>query len=184
MAGFESVAIAAEAARTRGLRRDTPVYLPYLAGERTPHNDVHARGVFFGLSAGTTSADLVVAALEGVAFAFADGLDALTQAGSSIAEVTAAGGGSRMTYLLALLAAALGRPLVRRSGGEVGGAFGAARLGRLAVTGEAPDAVCTAPPIVDIVEPDDALGALVARRRPIFTALYAQLRPSFLEFGA
>ena len=184
VAGFDSVAAAVDAAQARGLRRDTPICLPYLAGERTPHNDVHARGVFFGLSAETTSADLVVAALDGVTCAFADGLDALTQAGSAVSEITAAGGGSRMTWLLALLASALDRPLVRRSGGEVGGAFGAARLGRLAVTGEAPEAVCTAPPVVDVVEPDAALAALIERRRPIFTALYAQLRPSFHEFGA
>jgi xylulokinase len=73
---------------------------------------------------------------------------------------------------------------VRRSGGELGAAFGAARLGRLAVTGEAPEAVCTAPPIVGVVEPEVALGELMGRRRPIFTALYPRLRASFLEFGA
>jgi xylulokinase len=51
--------------------------LPYLSGERTPHNDPSASGVFFGLDSTSTREDVGRAALEGVAFALADGLDAL-----------------------------------------------------------------------------------------------------------
>lgn len=56
------------------------IFLPYLSGERTPHNDPHAKGVFFGMTHQTDRAALARAVLEGVAFAFADGQDALLAA--------------------------------------------------------------------------------------------------------
>ena len=183
VAGFDSVNAATLAAARRGLRRDTPVFLPYLSGERTPHNNPHARGVYFGLSADTESADLVTAAMEGVALAFADGLDALTAAGSTVSEITVVGGGTRSAWLLQLIASALNRPLTRRSGGELGAAFGAARLGRLAATGEDPERVCTAPSSVEVVEPDDALRDALHRRRATFTRLYPSLTAAFEAFG-
>jgi xylulokinase len=65
-----------------------PLFLPYLSGERTPHNDPHAQGVFFGLTHDTDRAALGRAVLEGVAFAFADGQDALLEAGTAIESVT------------------------------------------------------------------------------------------------
>ena len=77
LTGFKNVVETVAAAEARGLRPQSPIYLPYLSGERTPHNDPYARGVFFGLTAETTGADLAHAVLEGVALAFADGLDAL-----------------------------------------------------------------------------------------------------------
>ena len=64
------------------------VFLPYLSGERTPHNDPAAAGVFFGMTGDTTRADLARAVLEGVAFALADGLDALEARGNRIERLT------------------------------------------------------------------------------------------------
>ena len=64
-----------------GLEGGELIFLPYLSGERTPHNDPRARGVFFGLTHGTDRVDLGRAVLEGVAFAFLDGQDALLAAG-------------------------------------------------------------------------------------------------------
>jgi xylulokinase len=125
-----------EAARQRGLTHHSPLFLPYLSGERTPHNDPHARGVFFGISADTSAADLTGAVLEGVALAFADGLEVLVEKGGSVAEISVTGGGARLPYWGQLLAAALNRPLTYRHGSEVGAALGAARLARLALGGE------------------------------------------------
>lgn len=68
--GFEDLRCAVAAAESRGLHADTPFFLPYLHGERTPHNDPFARGVFFGMTSQTARADLIVAVLEGVALAF------------------------------------------------------------------------------------------------------------------
>jgi xylulokinase len=184
LAGFAQVPAAAQAAAARGLGRHTPLFLPYLSGERTPHNDALARGVFFGLSADTGPADLVVAALEGVALAFADGLDTLIQSGGNPLDLSAVGGGSRLDYWLTLIASALGHPLSRRSGGEAGAALGAARLARIAVTGEDPLTVCAVPAIERVFAPEPGLADLLRHRRGLFQRLYTDLKPAFREFTA
>jgi xylulokinase len=173
-----------EAARQRGLTRHSPFFLPYLSGERTPHNDSRARGVFFGIGADTSAADLTGAVLEGVAFAFADGLDVLVEKGGSVGEISVTGGGARLPHWGQLLAAALNRPLTYRLGGEVGAALGAARLGRLALGGERIEDVCVAPPIDRVVQPDAALSALLAVRRRTFVRLYQDLKNTFVESSA
>jgi xylulokinase len=173
-----------EAARQRGLTRHSPLFLPYLSGERTPHNDPHARGVFFGISAATSAADLTGAVLEGVALAFADGLDVLVEKGGSVDEISVTGGGARLPYWGQLLAAALNRPLTYRHRSEVGAALGAARLARLALSGEGVEQVCVAPPIERVVQPDATLSALLAIRRRIFVRLYQDLRIDFADLSA
>jgi xylulokinase len=155
------------------------LFLPYLTGERTPHNDPHARGVFFGLSAGTRRADLVVSVLEGVAFSFADAAACLHEAGTPLTRAGVVGGGARSRLWTHILAAGLGLPLVRYEGGEQGPAFGAARLARLAVTGEDPEAVCTPPRIIEVVEPDPALTDAYRPRVDAFRRLYRALAPEF-----
>ncbi len=167
------------AAQARGLRQQSPYFLPYLSGERTPHNDPQARGVFFGLTHETTPPDLVGAVLEGVALAFADGLDVLLESGGRIDEISMTGGGARLAYWGELLAAALNRPVTYRAGSEIGAALGAARLARMALTGEAPATVCRLPPIVRIVPPEPQLAALLAQRREHFVRLYRDLRNIF-----
>jgi xylulokinase len=157
------------------------VFLPYLSGERTPHNDTRARGVLFGLDHDSDAEAIGQAALEGVAFAFADGLDALVEAGTEIGDITVIGGGARSAWWGRVLAAALRRPLTYREGAEVGGAYGAARLARLCVTGESVEAVCTAPPVRDVIEPEACdVDALVNKRR-LFARLYPSLRDRFAE---
>jgi xylulokinase len=172
------------AAQAKGLHRNAPYFLPYLSGERTPYNDPHARGVFFGMSSDTTRDELVVSVLEGVAFAFADGLDVLLEKGGSIGEIAVTGGGARFSYWGQLIAGALNRPLTYRAGSEVAAAIGAARLGRMALTGEAPQTVCATPPITHVIEPDRTLSTLLAERRSCFVQLYRDLRNSFREFAA
>jgi xylulokinase len=173
-----------EAAQARGLRSESPYFLPYLSGERTPHNDPHARGVFFGLTHESTPQDLVGAVLEGVALAFADGLDVLLESGGHIDEISMTGGGARLAYWGALLAAVLNRPLTYRTGSEIGAALGAARLARMAASGESPAAVSRLPPVVRIVPPDPPLAAMLAQRRGHFVRLYRDLRHTFQESAA
>jgi xylulokinase len=183
LCGFKDIPDTFGAAEKRGLVKGSPIFLPYLSGERTPHNDPAARGVFFGLSAETGKADLAHAVMEGVAFAFADGLDVLVEAGSSIGEISVTGGGARIPYWGRLLASALNKPMTYREGGEVGAAFGAARLGRLALTGENPDNVCVMPPVTRVVEPEPALKDQLAQRRQIYLGLYPNLKKAFREFA-
>jgi xylulokinase len=182
--GFDDAHEALAAAANRGPRRETPLFLPYLSGERTPHNDPTARGVFFGMTAATTRADLIVAVLEGVALAFADGLSTLIEAGGAVGTPTAVGGGTRHSLWLEYLAAALGRPLQLRLGGDAGAAHGAARLGRLAVTAESPDRVCAQPAVIAEIAPRSDLREHLHRRRPQFIELYTLLKPSFRGFSA
>jgi xylulokinase len=153
-----------------------PTFLPYLSGERTPHNNPHASGVFFGLTHDHGRGHLAQAVLEGVAFAFLDGQQALLDGGARIDTVTLVGGGSRSAPWAQVLADALGRTLDRRSGADVGAALGAARLARLACTGESVAAVCTAPPVIDSFAPRPARTAVLTERHARFQSLYAALR--------
>ncbi|MBW7974617.1 xylulokinase [Bradyrhizobium sp. BR 10289] len=120
-------------------------FLPYLDGERTPHNDATASGAFVGLRAATGRGQMVQAVLEGVAFAARDNLAVLSTASGPIVELDLVGGGSRSPLWAQICADVLGIPVHRVEEGEVGAALGAARLARLAVTGEDPADVCTRP---------------------------------------
>src|SRR5205814_480057 len=71
------------------------IFLPYLLGERTPHMDPSARGVFFGLRLDHTRAHLAQAVMEGVVFALKDGLEVIRALGVTPREVRATGGGAR-----------------------------------------------------------------------------------------
>ena len=161
-----------------------PLFLPYLTGERTPLNDPHAKGVFFGITPQTSRAALARAVLEGVAFNCAECGDALAEAGARIDMVSVIGGGARSPLWGRILAAALNQPLTYHEGGEVGAAFGAARLGRLAATGEAPVAVCTPPPVAEVVEPEPALQDRVLARMEKWRRLYPALKSEFSAFDA
>jgi xylulokinase len=157
------------------------LFLPYLAGERTPHNDPYARGVFFGLSPQTQQTDLVQAILEGVAFSFADAKQCLQQAGTSLTHAGMIGGGSRSAFWARIFASVLNVPMVRYQGSDKGPAFGAARLARLAATGETLQAVCTAPSILETIEPQPQFVELYGPRIEAFRSLYRTLKPEFMR---
>jgi len=175
---FESVETALLAPQTVEPFTTPVVFLPYLAGERTPHNDAAVRGCFAGLGHATDAGHLVAAVLEGVAFALADGQDAVQAAGASIDTIFVVGGGARSKRWCQVLATALGRPLERREEAHLGPASGAARLARLAVSGEPIEDVVTAPRIVDTIEPDAALAQASHDQRRRYRALYPAIRES------
>ena len=151
------------------------LFLPYLSGERTPHNDGAIRGAFTGLAHEADRAALTQAVLEGVAFSLRDCLDAITASGTAIIEADVIGGGARSRAWVAIIAAALGIPLHRLAEGEYGGAFGAARLARLAATGETPETVCTPPVRAETILPDPGLADAYAERLARYRALYPAL---------
>ena len=159
-----------------------PLFLPYLSGERTPHNDPFAQGVWFGLQHDTNRAALGYSVLEGVAFGLADGYAALQAAGGSAHSVLLTGGGSRSVYWASLIASILDLPLALPEGSEIGAALGAARLGLLAAEPKATiDAVCTTPRAIATIEPNatwrDSLLSSFAK----FQQLYPPLRPLFRQ---
>lgn len=139
-----------------GRRLDAPspaLFLPYLSGERTPVADSRVRGVFMGLGHESDARILTHAVMDGVAFAFRDCLEALTAAGTRIGRVMAVGGGSKSPMWLSIIATALDLAIDLPRAGDFGGAFGAARLGMIAATGQPFASVCTPPRIARTVTP-------------------------------
>ena len=157
----------------------TLIFLPYLSGERTPLDDPYARGVLFGMSETTSRAEVARAVMEGVALTLAEARDVLAAAGASIDRVSLIGGGAKSALWTKMIAAATGFTVVRIKGGETGPAYGAARLARLAATGEAPEALCTPPEIADATEPDAELAEAFAKQRERFKTLYGALKGEF-----
>jgi xylulokinase len=155
------------------------IFLPYLSGERTPHNNPNAQGIFFGLGHNTNPAELGRAVLEGVAFAFADGQQVLLDAGTTINQVSVIGGGAKSPLWGKILASVLNRPLTYREGGEVGPAFGAARLARIGVTGLPASDVCQAGKIKNIIEPDATMQAFYAKQHQKYQAIYQSVAKHF-----
>lgn len=151
-------------------------FLPYLSGERTPHNDSAIRGAFTGLAHESGRAVLTQAVLEGVAFAFRDSLEALAKAGTTLTRVTAIGGGSRSRYWLKAIATALQIPVDIPADGDFGAAFGAARLGLIAATRDDPLAVCTAPATAATIEPDRSLRDAFAEGYQRYRLLYPAIK--------
>ncbi|MBX3530493.1 MAG: xylulokinase [Rhizobiaceae bacterium] len=151
-------------------------FLPYLSGERTPHNDALIRGAFAGLAHTSDRAALTQAVVEGVAFAFRDNLEALKAAGTTLTRATAIGGGSRSSYWLKAIATALGIPIDIPADGDFGAAFGAARLGLIAAENADPLAVCTPPKTAATIEPDTKLADAFASAHARYRALYPAIK--------
>lgn len=166
------------------LTQTTVLFLPYLSGERTPHNDALASGVFFGLKNSTTRAEMALAVLEGVAFSFADGLRALASAESLIKTITLIGGGARSQRWRQIMTDVLQRELSFRDGGEVGPGLGAARLAHLseyqhldAITFNAKVAeICTPPYLVQLHKPENRLQQYYQSKLERYRALYVQTK--------
>ena len=129
------------------------IFLPYLSGERTPHNNPNAQGVFFGLTHQHGAKELTKAVLEGVAYAFSDSQKVLLDAGAKIEEVSLIGGGSKSHLWAQILASVLERPIIRHVNSEMGPALGAARLAMLATDNGTIEEICQRPLIKEIVEP-------------------------------
>jgi xylulokinase len=156
------------------------MFLPYLSGERTPHNDAVIRGSFVGLSHDSGHQALTKAVLEGVAFAIRDSMDALQSAGTELSRVTAIGGGSRSIYWLKIIATTLGIPVDIPAEGDFGAAFGAARLGLIAATGADPLAVCTPPATARTIEPDRSLTGAFHAAHHKYKDLYPAIKGAFV----
>ncbi|MGI9323112.1 MAG: FGGY-family carbohydrate kinase, partial [Pseudomonadales bacterium] len=165
---------------TSGITKTPVQFLPYLSGERTPHNDPKATGCFFGMTSHTKRPHLTLAVLEGVAYSFADGLAALDAAGSYVQDITLIGGGARSALWRQLLADVLNRQLTFRDGGEIGPALGAARLAMLGYLIDAGDkfdsqllaSVCPIPALVAKHVPNADRHAYSRHQLEKYRALY------------
>ena len=149
-------------------------FLPYLSGERTPHNNPQATGVFFGLTHQHGRPELARAVLEGVGYALAQGMDAVHECGVAPSSIMLIGGGARSALWRQMLADISGQTLDYCQGGEVGPALGAARLAQLALE---PQTTLPALTRVPRHQPDAARHQRDQPLRDTFARLYAQLAP-------
>ncbi len=164
-------------AEQRAPGSDGLIFLPYLAGERTPHADPDARGAFIGLSLRHDRASMVRAVMEGVAYGLRDSLELLKALGVRAVDGRASGGGARSRLWLSILASTLGLPVAITSV-EEGSAFGAALLGGVAggVFGDVHEAVEACVRVRELVEPQPAWQEAYADGYQRFRALYPALR--------
>lgn len=151
-------------------------FLPYLSGERTPHNDATIRAAFTGIGIDTDGAALTRAVMEGVAFGLRDGAEALRSTGARLDHMLAIGGGTKSAYWTRLLATVLNTPLHLPAAGEFGAALGAARLGLCAATGADPDDIMAPPAIARTIDPDPAFTQAFDDAYAAFRAAYPSIR--------
>jgi len=179
--GFADEAAVLEAAASvkSGQRERCPLFLPYLSGERSPHNNPHAQGVLFGLTHAHGPAEIAYAVVEGVSFGLRDGFDTLRlPADMPLREVALVGGGARSVWWGQLLADIFQVTLTLYAGSETGGALGAARLAWLADGGTVAE-VCKLPPIKQQLTPSAERASEHKMRHARFQALYVVLRDQF-----
>lgn len=156
-------------------RDKAPLFLPYLSGERTPHNDPYAQGVFCGLSHSTDRGTLAYSAIEGVAFALSDGLNALRADGTGDTSIRLIGGGARSAFWAQLLADALGIVLHRPFDTNYIAALGAARLGCVAGGGDLRSVVRPQLRSQDFFPQDDRR-QILSERLASYRSLYREMR--------
>jgi xylulokinase len=154
------------------------MFLPYLAGERTPHADPHARGAFVGLSLRHDRGALARAVLEGVAYGLRDSLELLRELGCAAEVGRVSGGGARSALWLKIVSSVLGLPLQRTAADE-GAAYGAALLAGVAdgVFTDIREAVSACVHVREEIEPDPEWEHVYDEGYGRFRALYPALRP-------
>ena len=176
---------AAEQAQISKLGENHVYFLPYLMGERSPHNDPNARGTFIGLTMDNTRADMTQAVLEGVAFAIKDCVEIARAQGVEIASSTLCGGGAKSPLWREIMANILGIPLAlpqTEQGPGYGGAMLAAvACGEYATVQECADKLIK---IKSVTEPDPALVKKYAARYELWHKLYPALKPLYAEMEA
>lgn len=163
------------AAEAAGAASGPELFLPYLSGERTPHNDPHLRGALLGLDHQSAPGRIAAAVLEGVAFTLADGMAALREAGTTVDSLYVIGGGSRSRFWGEILAAALAVRLVYCADGDLGPALGAARLARVAAGDAAATDLSGKTSVAHAIEPDPALADRLAPKLERFRRAYAAI---------
>lgn len=168
---------AAEQKDIKELGRNEIYFLPYLMGERSPHNDPDARGVFIGMSMDTSRSDMTQAILEGVAFALRDSFEVAKQAGIPITRTKICGGGAKSPLWRQIIANVLNLP-VDSIESEEGPALGAAMLaavgcGTYTNVEQAADQIVK---VAGTTEPDAETAARYEDRYQRFRELYPAMK--------
>lgn len=160
------------------------LFLPYLTGERTPHADANARGVFVGISPRHTKGHLIRAVLEGVVFALRDSLEIIRGMGTDVPEIRAIGGGAKSSLWRQIQADVLNVPIATLNIDE-GPAFGAALLAGVAagVYPSVTEAAESSISIVGVTEPNPAAAKVYEEYYQAYRALYPALKGEFARIS-
>lgn len=151
-------------------------FLPYLTGERTPLCDAQARGAFIGLTRMHTQKHLTRAVLEGISLGLAESLRLIRAAGTTVAEATVTGGGTRSDVWMQILADVCNARIVLREGADAGPALGGARLALVGACGVPIKVACAPGPVVKTFTPDKKAVKEYAKIAERFRALYPAIR--------
>ncbi len=171
---------AAEQENIKELGKNSVYYLPYLMGERTPHNNPNARGVFAGLSLDTTREDMTLAVMEGVSYGLRDALEIARSFGVEITRIRAIGGGAKSPLWCKVLANVM-NVKVDKINCEEGPGYGAAILAAVGcgVYSSVEEAAAKFITVVDTIEQDPAIVAEYEKRYEVFKSIYPVLVPVF-----
>lgn len=155
-------------------------FLPYLMGERSPHNNPNARGTFTGITMDTTREDMTQAVLEGVAFALRDSLEVAKSLGIPITRTKICGGGAKSPLWCKMIANILNLK-VDKIESEEGPALGAAMLAAVGcgVYGSVEEIAEKMVKVVDTIEPDPSIAAKYDEKYAQFKQIYPALKPVF-----
>ena len=160
------------------------IYLPYMMGERTPHLDPNAKGVFFGLSAKHEKPDMLRAVMEGVVYSLKDCLDIIKEMNVDISEVRASGGGGKSKLWRQMQAAVFGNEFTKINSTE-GPAIGVALLAGVG-TGvyDSVQQACEATIKVKTKqEPDKELSNIYSKYHRIYANLYKSLKQDYVDLA-
>lgn len=165
------------------LGKNEVYFLPYLMGERSPHNDVNARGAFIGMRPDTTRKQMTLAVLEGVTFALRDCLEAAKKNGIEVKKTKLCGGGAKSPLWRKIVANVMNMP-VEIPQTEQGPSYGGAMLamvgcGEYASVKEAAEKIVK---VKETVYPDQKLAELYQKRYDVFKKLYPSLKEVFHGF--
>ncbi|UYH51198.1 xylulokinase [Candidatus Kirkpatrickella diaphorinae] len=153
-----------------------PIFLPYLSGERTPHSDDLIRGSFLGVDRAVKRAEMTQSVLEGVAFSLRDAACGLGIEKGEVTRAMVVGGGSKSHIWVSIIASVMNMTLSCLKDGDYGGAFGAARLARLAVGDGGITDICTKPDVAHQYVSDPALRQLYDEKFALYQQSYPLLR--------
>lgn len=164
---------------------DGLVYLPYLMGERTPHLDPNARGVFFGLTAKHTKPHFVRAIMEGVTYSLKDCLEIIREMGVNVSEVRASGGGGKSGIWRQMQADVFGADINRIKSDE-GPALGVAILAGVGagVYSSVPEACEAVIQVKDTLAPINANISKYNDFYKLYTKLYKSMKEDFTQLNS
>lgn len=151
------------------------LFLPYLSGERTPHNNPLATSMFWGLTHSIQESDLTNAILEGVAFAIADCQEILPES-KNIEAISLIGGGAKSQHWGRILASVLNKAISFHDESQIGPAFGAALLAFSAVNKQNIEDIATTPSILKVIEPEPDLVSFYQNKIVKYRDLYPRVK--------